>query len=684
MGRRKQPDAGRRPRPAEAGGAGPPSPASAWPALAFAGVLAVLPLVPSHPLAFLPPVLSWPAYLGAAAWIGLRVARARGLRVPADRWGSLGAESLAVVVVFGSYVLLKLPGLHASGTDDNIYYYMAVRLGEGTIPYRDFFFSHPPMHLLVPALVFQVAGFSVGVAKLIPAVAQGVAGLFLYLAVRRASRALAVVVVLLHLTAYQVLMGSTDMNGENLMSAFLAAALFCAVSGRPLWSGVLAAAALSCGLYAMAGVAALAVAWAAASGRGLARWAMAFGAALLLINLPFAVLGGSGYFDGVFAYHLAKPVKGGDRWPVFSSLNPFSAGRALFHNLGVWLGSKEFQKSLYYHAPAYLAAGLAVAGIAARALAGWFRSGPATRDRATARGHGGDAREWVAVLSRRDLLSGSPEGLVKVAVLAVVLFTLQWAALNEIYDFYLVPMMAFLAVPAGYALWRACDRVRPGVGWRGILAPLAVIGVFWLHVPWAASLSRTLWPEEARARGEVVTYDWRDPDILAGPAALTRALFFAESRRKGEGTPYYRHYLWNKRLAFSTAREIADHVRATTTPDETLTGASTLAPLVALLAGRRLAGDEADTNAKRFKSGVLTEADFFERACADKVRYVVSAPRSYFHEPFMARNPVIQAFFERDRVFVDEKLVHFRGFSISLYRRTDREGLPEGRVCEVR
>lgn len=656
-----------------------------WAALAFAGVLVLFPLVPSHPLAFLPAVLFWPAYLGAAAWVGLRAAPGLGSRLLAGRAGSAVPEALALFLVFGSYVLLKSPGLHASGTDDNIYFYMAVRLGEGTIPYRDFFFSHPPMHLLVPALVFKVAGFSIGTAKMIPAVAQGLAGVFLYLTVRQASRTLAVVVVLLHLTAYQVLMGSTDMNGENLMTAFLAAALYAAVSGRPAWSGTLAAAALSCGLYAMAGVVALAVASAAASRRTIARWGIGFGAAFLVINLPFAVLGGSGYFEGVFEYHLAKPVKGGDRWPVFTSLNPFSVGRALFHNLGAWLGSPEFKKSLYYHAPAYLAAGIAVAGIAARALVAWFRSGPATRDGTSARDHAErGTRGWPVILSPRDLLSGSPEGLVKFAALAVVLFTFQWAALNEIYDFYLVPMMAFLAVPAGYALWGACDRVRAKVGWGRMAASLAVIGVFWLHAPWAESLSRALWPEEHRARGEVVTYDWRDPDILAGPAALTRALFFADSRRKGEVTPHYRHYLWNKRLAFSTAWEIAEYVRTTTTPDETLTGASTLAPLVALLAGRRLAADEADTNAKRFKSGVLTEAAFFERVCADRVRYVLSAPRSYFHDAFMAHNPVIQTFFTRDREFVDQKLQHFRGFPITLYRRTDREGLPKGRVCEAR
>ncbi len=657
----------------------PPRPVRPWPAFVFAGVLALLPLVPSHPLAFLPPVLAWPAYLGGAAWVAIRAALdSRVWALPLDRFAWV-FEALALVLVLGSYVLLKLPGLHASGTDDNIYYYMAVRFGEGAWPYRDFFFSHPPMHLVVPTLVFQAAGFSVGTAKLIPAVAQGLAGVFLYLAVRRASRTLAAVVLLMHLLAYQVLMGSTDMNGENLMTLFLMSALYCAVSGRPLSSGVLSAAAVSCGLYATAGVAALAVAAAASSRRVLARFGIGLGAALLVINLPFVIVGGANYFEGVFTYHLAKPIKGGGRWPVFSSWNPFSMGRALFHNLGVWLGSQEFRKSLYFHAPAFAAAGVALAGLAGRALWGWFWSGPEPRK--------GDTRvldSWQAVLTPRDLLSGSPAGLVKIAVLAVVLFTFQWAALNEVYDFYLVPMMAFLAVPAGYALWSACDRVRVGPGWRGIAWPLLAVGLFWLHVPWAAWLGDRLWPDEARARGQVVTYDWRDPDILAGPAQVTRALFFAESRRKGEVTPYYRHYLWNKRLAFSTAQEIADYVRATTDPDETLTGASTLAPLVALLADRRLAGDEADTNAKRFKSGVLSEAAFFERVCSDRVRYIVSARRSYFHDDFMSKNPVVREFFARDRTFVDKKLQHFKDFPIILYRRTDRTDLPEGRVCEAR
>jgi hypothetical protein len=139
--------------------------------------------------------------------------------------------------------------------------------------------------------------------------------------------------------------------------------------------------------------------------------------------------------------------------------------------------------------------------------------------------------------------------------------------------------------------------------------------------------------------------------------------------------------VWNKMLTFSTVGAIAEHVRAGSGPDETIMGASTLAPLVALYADRRIAADEADTNAKRFSAGVLTDEALFDAACADGVRFVVVAGRSHFTEDLMSGNPVASASFRLDRTFVDSELVHFRGFPISLYRRVDRPGLPAGRVC---
>jgi len=630
-----------------------------------------LPLLPYHPLSFLPAVIYWPMYCSAVIGWWLRLSGEMDWFKPREAVVFTGMETAGLVIAFGSFLLLKLVGLHPSGTDENIYYYMAVRMSEGAIPYKDFFFSHPPVHLLVPGLVFGVSGFSIGVAKVIPVLAQVTAGLFLYLTVRRSSRAFAFVVLLTLLTTYQVLMGSTDMNGENLMMAFLMASMFYAVRGSYLTSGVLAGLGLGCGLYALATILALAVAVFFSSRKAAGRYGLGFLVGFGGVVLPFLILGGSDFIDGVFGYHLAKPMKGSGRIPVFGSFNPFTMIRALFYNLAAFLGSKGFGKSLYFHAPEYLAAMLAAVLILGRAFVAWWSGGDGDDGR----------RNWITVLSPRGMLSGSPEGLVKLTLLGVVLFLFEYAALNEFYDFYAIPMLSLLSVPAAYALYRIYIGIRDSGSWGGLVVPVLLAVVFGLNGVWASYLNRSLWPEEVRNSGDVVEYDWREPWVLSGPAELTRTLFFEERRIKGEVTPYYRHYVWNKRLTFSMVDDIADHIRQNTLDDETITGASTIAPLLALYSGRRMSADEADTNSKRFKAGVLSEAEFFDMICSDQVRFIVSAQRSKFTPRFMESNPTVRKFFKRDRDFVDTKLKHFRGFPITLYRRLDTPGLPEGKVC---
>jgi hypothetical protein len=661
-----RPARGASPAPAAAS---PPPPSARLTTVALAATVVVAAVaLPSGPFAFLPAATRWPLALLVALTLGWPLLEERGWRAPP--WLGTVVEGLALTAVLGSYALLKLVGLHPSGTDDNIYFYLATRVSQGAVPYRDFFFAHAPVHLLVPAAVFKVTGFHIVVAKAIPAVAQAVAGLFLYLTLRRASRALAGAALLLHLLAYQVLMASTDMNGENLMTAFLMASLYAAVRGRALLAGVLAGLALGTGLYALAGVLTLLLAAAFASRRTLARFGLGLVASFGALLLLFGLLGGHGFFEGVFAYHLSKPVKGG-RLPVFASGSPAAIVGAYLHNLGLYLGTKELKKSLFFHAPTYLAAVLGAGLVVGRAL----------HARIALRG----GTTWRAILTPRDLLAGTPEGLAKLGLLAALLFTAQWAGLNEVYDFYSVPMLAFLAIPAGYALWDAFRRARAARRLEELRLSALVVALFALHLPLASALDANLWPEEQRQAGQVVRYQWHDPEALPGLAAVTRALFFSDHRVKGATIVPFRHYLWNKLLTFSTVAEIAGHIRERTRPDETITGASTLAPLVALYAGRRLAGDDADTNNKRFVSGVISDAEFFARACRDRIRYVLAAPRSHFSAALMATEPTARASFTVEREVVDTRLLHGgRPFRITLYRRGDRPGLPAGVVCAPR
>ena len=109
-----------------------------------------------------------------------------------------------------------------------------------------------------------------------------------------------------------------------------------------------------------------------------------------------------------------------------------------------------------------------------------------------------------------------------------------------------------------------------------------------------------------------------------------------------------------------------------TRPEETITGASSIAPLIALLAKRDLAGHEADTNSKRFKSGILTEQDFVGDICKTSVGAVVGTKRSFFSKGRMMRSPFWAHYFRGLRQFDDTELRNNGVQRIQVYVRTER------------
>lgn len=591
---------------------------------------------PGGPLSFLPPVLLWPVVAGAlvAGW------RAWSEAAP-DR---LLEGALAGLVLL-TFALLKLPGLRASWTDDNVYFYLATRVAAGEVPYRDFFFAHPPVHLAVPALAFRLAGFSVGLAKALPVVAQGLAGYLLWRALRPASRVLALTALALHLLAYQVLMGASDLDGENLATCLLMAGLLAAAAARPALAGGLAGLAVGTVLYAAAGVGAVAVAVALQGRRALLRFAAGLGTTVALVLGGALAAGGARFLEAVFGFHAAKAPAAG-RAAVLGAGGLLDAFGGWVHNLRLDLAGPAAVRAVALHATILVAAALGAAALLAALVR---RPEP-----------GGPTR----------LRPGTPEGAAAVGLAGVVLFVLQGAALPERYPFYDVPAFPSLAMLGGYAAlaaWRAL--LRPGAG-RAARAWLAAgLLAFAVHPLLASAAQARAFPEEARRQGEVVDYPWRDPDALAGLSQVSRRLLWSERRLRGELQPAWRHALWNKGQGFSTAWAIADLVRAGSEPGETLTGASTLAPLVALLAGRRMAAGEADTNQKRFATGSLRDDDLLARALADRVRFVLAAPRSHFGEALLDGDPGWSARFARASVVEDPALSRAGPVRLVLYRR---------------
>jgi len=101
-----------------------------------------------------------------------------------------------------------------------------------------------------------------------------------------------------------------------------------------------------------------------------------------------------------------------------------------------------------------------------------------------------------------------------------------------------------------------------------------------------------------------------------------------------------------------------------------MSGSSTSAPLVALLAGRRMAANEVDTNFKVFSTKLRTDEEFWREACADGLAAIVSSG-GYFSQRYMRQSPSVKAQFHLAKRFADPMLTYGGSRPIDLWLLND-------------
>ncbi len=641
--------------------------------------------------------------LGAFVFAGLMLGGLVGLLVvggkalleaqgPAAAPGAGVALDVAVpAIVTGLYLLLKTHGMGPSNTDENIYFYMAAELAEGRWPYVDYFFAHPPLHVLLPGALFTLFGWSLTLAKGVSVVAGAISGLAIWALGRRAhGRIAAAFAMVAFLFAAETLKASTNMTGINLTVMWLTLGLWRWQARAPRQAGALFGLAASTGFYSMAAICAAMLLSVFASRREATRQLLAFLGVWGGLNLVCWIAAGDPFVDGVYRYHGLKAMREPGMVPVFGG-PPGGPGAlsALMKNLGVMVSARPFQKDLYYHAHLWTA-GL-VAPLLGAALfwrsglgrsAPWRLVDPRRFWRHIAPPHEG--RGTRAEPSAEALAEARSEGSAAAIWAVGLALFLQFAMFRELYSFYFVLIYPCLALGLGWLVARAL-----GLAWQGVVRPdgrggalllgtLALV-LFALWEPSAAHANR-VFPDELEQAGKRNAYTWRPAPVAEGLSDVVRALYWEDSRLKGDMERGYRHYLWNKKRRFASLGEIATWVRERTEPHETIAGASTTTPLIALAAGRKLAAGEVDTNNKRFKTGLLEERDFWERACADHLRYVVSTSRSYFTHRRLQTLPTARRWLRRARQFDDPELKYGRSYPITLYERIGEPPAP-GQVC---
>jgi hypothetical protein len=202
-------------------------------------------------------------------------------------------QHLPLAAILFGFLLLKLYSLNFVSGDEHMYFYMGLLVSRGEWPYRDFFFSHPPLQLYVVAPLYALFGYSLALSKLVPTVAAMVSGVHVYLIGRRlAERLEGLLGTCLFLFTYDVLRGSSHFTGANCALAFGLAAAYQAIVGRQRVAGILFAIATFTGIYMAPLALMLGVLLVFRSWRQALRLVATFAIASLAIGAVFAGVAG--------------------------------------------------------------------------------------------------------------------------------------------------------------------------------------------------------------------------------------------------------------------------------------------------------------------------------------------------------------------------------------------------------
>lgn len=211
-------------------------------------------------------------------------------------------------IFIAGFVLITFKGLNtAQPGDENVYNYMGKLVNDGKIPYKDFFFAHPPLQIYLIALVFKIFGFSIISLKIIPLLSTLAIAFFVFKIAQKFGNMEAVLASLLFLFSYGVMFNSVFSFGIELAAVFLVMGVYFLLNkNNYLASGLFFGLAGITRILSLVPIAIILIFMFFSDRKGFFKLSSSFLAVLLLINGIFALAAGWGYFDFVYKYHTQK------------------------------------------------------------------------------------------------------------------------------------------------------------------------------------------------------------------------------------------------------------------------------------------------------------------------------------------------------------------------------------------
>ena len=522
------------------------------------------------------------------------------------------------------FALLKLYSLNFVKGDEHMYFYMSLLVSRGEWPYRDFFFSHPPLQLYLMGALYKLFGYSLALSKAVPSLAAMVSGVHVYLLGRRlVGRIEALLAVALFLFTFDVLRGSSHFTGANCALAFGLAATYQALARRPILAGVLFAVATFIGIYIAPLALMLAVLLIFRSWKESLRLLGSYVAASALICAVFAGVAGHAFWYQVFGYNLNKIAL---RYSWYAK-----ARSVAYLNTAATIG--------------------VVPGIV-WAIAMWALRGRARGETALPGASG-------RLAARLNLWGGDRVAAQMIFATFICGYLYFYSTRVDYYSYYfmlimpwtglmtatvIVDVLRFIGEQLGSRapneppLPRTERRRRQQAARRHPAASAAnaprPVWRLWPLVACAAALALVLLyrqgisaERQEDAGNDVMAYTWRDSPFLPGAVNRTvRALFWSPTSHSTHPPNAITYYLQHETLSAPTIDAFVRAVRGQCQPGERIFGEYSLGPFAAAVGSCVLGANLADTNNHRFKVHESTPGDWVRALEQDHLDIAIVVP----------------------------------------------------------
>ena len=232
------------------------------------------------------------------------------------------------------FAVVEFKGLTQAGPgDENVYFYMAKAASQGQMPYKDFFYAHPPLHIFILSILIRIFGINFFILKSAGLLFILIASFFLYkLSLElfqnkfndKYANSISIIAVILFLFSFTTLFTATFSVGVEMSVALMMISFYLIFTKKYLVGGIFAGLAGLTRLYALVPLFAL---FAFIFIKKLQEkklkdflsmflgFFIIFGTSMILLTAIY----GHNFIDPVIKYHFLKPALPGQKSSVYEN-----------------------------------------------------------------------------------------------------------------------------------------------------------------------------------------------------------------------------------------------------------------------------------------------------------------------------------------------------------------------------